>query len=168
MGSCTDWVCPACNQKICAEHGHSALDCLSIVQKQRDDALLQVDAYRKMETDVAKEMGCSMSNWGENSDWCGVHERNPMECQSLEILSLNRKVDVSQKQFAALLGAAMKKMCHEKNCSGKCEGAEFGKWAIRELVPSRFMENRKCEECGSELPRIDCPRCGNGAIGSSR
>lgn len=76
-------------------------------------------------------------------------------------------LDVAHQQFATLLGEAMRRMCPTAGkCDGKCVGAAFGKWAIRELVPSNFKGkiDSACPECkgGSELAWMGgtCLMCG--------
>jgi hypothetical protein len=78
-----------------------------------------------------------------------------------------------RKQFTALLAEAMNRLCpDQKKCDpGTCPGADLGKWAIRELVPSNFLEtpSKVCPGCAGsgeygladgEVPCLMC--CGSG------
>jgi hypothetical protein len=69
-----------------------------------------------------------------------------------------RGVDIGRKQFAMLLGEAMNRLCpDQKKCDpGTCPGADLGRWAMQELVPSVF---------DGKVPTV-CPGCsGSGEFG---
>lgn len=82
-----------------------------------------------------------------------------------------KALDVSQQQFAALLGEAMRQLClhpDDEECTKEtCPGASFGKWAIRELVPSTFVgkSDTRCPECSGSIEclsdgEVPCQMCG--------
>jgi hypothetical protein len=61
---------------------------------------------------------------------------------------MEQGVDVGRQQFAMLLGEAMNRLCpDQKHCDpGICPGADLGRWAMQELVPSAFV-GKKVVEC---------------------
>lgn len=118
------------------------------INKDRDKLLLQIEG---LHNDLAlwKLTGDNLAaQLSAVKDVCNDRDRLNRELQNT--------LDVAHLQFADLLGAAMRKMCPDDGkCKGDCAGAEFGKWAISALVPSKYEKGK----CDSKAPWANALPC---------
>lgn len=130
-------------------------DCLGCVKYERDQLKDKVEEARIRIREL-EEAPLNLSGLVET-------KKKAERCEAAE-----RKVKVAGEQFAFLLAEAMNRLCVHKDgkCIGEgCPGAELGKWAIRECVPSRFANMRHdenlCAMCtkASSVVVLMCPEC---------